>query len=399
MNQPSILTINAGSSSVKFAVYGIADEPGEMARGQVSGIGGDSRLVVESNGTRSDANTVVAPDHAGALKAILHTCDALASDSTIVGVGHRVVHGGTRYDKPVVLDESVLTDLTALEPLAPLHQPHNLAGIRAARSAFPDAVQVACFDTGFHRGHPWVNDTFALPRYLYEKGVRRYGFHGLSYDFITGRLRDVAPRLAKGRTVVAHLGNGASMCALLAGRSIGSSMGFSALDGLPMGTRCGQLDPGVVLYLIQHEGMDVQSVLDMLYQQSGLRGLSGLSNDMRELERSGDPRAREAIAYYVFRVRRELGAMAAILGGLDGLVFTGGIGENSALVRRLVCEGMDWLGIRIDEQANQANAMDLGTDIVRVMVLPTDEEGVIARATARVVAVATLDSRATIEAR
>ena len=241
-----------------------------------------------------------------------------------------------------------------------------------------DAVQVACFDTAFHRGHPFVNDTFALPRRFYEKGVRRYGFHGLSYDYISG---DLARRLPEAtRVVVAHLGNGASMCALRDGRSVASTMGFSALDGLPMGTRSGQLDPGVVLYLMEQEGMTAEEISDLLYKESGLKGMSGISNDMRELEASDDPRAAEAIDYFTFRIRRELGALAAVLGGLDAVVFCGGIGENSAMIRHRVCDGMGWLGITLDAAANRENAPVISSGAVRVMVIPTDEEIVIARA-------------------
>ncbi|MEO1000102.1 MAG: acetate/propionate family kinase, partial [Pseudomonadota bacterium] len=284
--------------------------------------------------------------------------------------------------RPVVLDDAVIAELSRFSPFAPLHQPHNLAGVAAARAAFPGTLQVACFDTAFHRGHPWVNDVFALPRDFYDRGVRRYGFHGLSYEFIANRLAHLAPTLHAGRVVVAHLGNGASMCAMQGGRSVGSTMGFSALDGLPMGTRCGQLDPGVILYLLSQEGMTPDEIADLLYTRSGLLGLSGLSNDMRRLEAAGTREAGEAIDYFVFRIRRELGALAAVLGGLDALVFTGGIGEHSAMVRERVCEGMGWFGIELDRAANAAAETVISTALgrVRVMVVPTDEEFVIARA-------------------
>ena len=276
----------------------------------------------------------------------------------------------------------MLAALDGLAPFAPLHQPHNLAGVRAALAAFPGAVQVACFDTGFHRNHPWVNDTFALPRAYYDKGIRRYGFHGLSYDYIAGELARIAPQLSAGRVIVAHLGNGASMCALSNGQSVASTMGFTALDGLPMGTRTGQIDPGVIFYLVQQEGMTIDEVRLMFYHDSGLKGLSALSNDMRVLEASDAPEAYQAIDYFVFRIRRELGALAAALGGLDALVFCGGIGENSRLVRSRVCEGMGWIGIELDHARNQANETVISTDFsrARVMVIPTDEEIVIARA-------------------
>jgi acetate kinase len=289
-----------------------------------------------------------------------------------------------------VIDAPLREELQALIPLAPLHQPHNLAAVDAATARFPKAVQVACFDTAFHRGHPFVNDTFALPRRFYAEGVRRYGFHGLSYDYISGCLARDHPALHAGRVVVAHLGNGASMCAIRGGRSIGSTMGFTALDGLPMGTRSGQIDPGVLLYLLD-QGWDAAGLTRLLYHESGLRGLSGISGDMRDLLNSTAPEAAEAIDYYVFRIRRELGAMAAVLGGLDALVFCGGIGENAAPIREAVLEGMDWLGLSVDRKANGRNATDIGGGRVRVLVIPTDEEAVIAAQTARL---AGLDSRA-----
>nr|WP_243642112.1 acetate/propionate family kinase [Rhodovulum steppense] len=323
-----------------------------------------------------------AADHAGALAHALNLIARVRPDARIAAVGHRVVHGGPDHAAPVRLTPEVLDALARLELLAPLHQPHNLAGVRAALAAFPQAVQVACFDTAFHRHHPWVNDTFALPRAYYDKGVRRYGFHGLSYDYVSGRLRQIAPDLHAGRVIVAHLGNGASMCGMIGGRSIASSMGFSALDGLPMGTRCGQLDPGVVLYLMQAEGMGAEEIADLLYRRSGLLGLSGLSHDMRTLEQAGTGPAREAIGYFVFRIRRELGGLAAALGGLDGLVFCGGIGEHSAQIRQQVCEGMGWIGMELDETRNTSGETTISADPsrVRILVIPTDEEIVIARA-------------------
>ncbi|MDO6460162.1 acetate/propionate family kinase [Granulosicoccaceae sp. 1_MG-2023] len=381
MNTPVLFTINAGSSSIKFAIYEVAAHLQELARGQISAIGGHSHLTVHLRGALDTHQEIDTPDHSSALDAILAACAPLLEGHIIAGVGHRVVHGGTAYTTPVVITDQVLDALAQYQPLAPLHQPHNLAGIRAARHAFPDAVQVACFDTAFHRGHPWVNDTFALPREYYNRGVRRYGFHGLSYEYLSGALKREAPELHAGRVIIAHLGNGASMCAVKNGISVGSTMGFSALDGLPMGTRCGQIDPGVLLYLIQEEGMDAEALSDLLFKQSGLKGLSGISNDLRVLEASAEPAAKQAIDYFVFRIRRELGAMTPVLGGLDGLVFSGGIGENSARIRREVCAGLDWLGISLDQDANNNNARDIGTGAVRVMVIPTDEERVIARAT------------------
>jgi acetate kinase len=286
-----------------------------------------------------------------------------------------------------LLTESLVDDLATLVPLAPLHQPHNLAGVVAARAAFGDVPQVACFDTAFHRSHDFVEDSFALPRWLYDAGVRRYGFHGLSYESIVGQLREHHPDLAEGRVVVAHLGNGASMCALDAGRSVASTMGFTALDGLPMGTRCGQLDPGVLLYLIERRGFDVASLVELLYHRSGLLGLSGgLSSDMRTLEASTSAGAIEAIDYFVHRIRRELGSLVMTLGGLDGIVFTGGIGENSARVRERVLQGLDWLGVELDPLRNSKGACVISTDRsgLRVLRLRTDEERMIASHTRRV---------------
>lgn len=381
MSDQAILTVNAGSSSIKFSVYDAQDLT-EMVAGQVDSLGPDRQTSLKIKALKTGetiSEDIAANDHAGAFTDVLRHADFLFAQRTVSGVGHRVVHGGISHEKPAILDDTTLVALAELEPLAPLHQPHNLAGVRAATQAFPDAVQVGCFDTAFHRTHPWVNDTFALPRRYYDEGVRRYGFHGLSYDYISGHLAQTEPELAAGRFIVCHLGNGASMCAIRNGKSVGSTMGFSALDGLPMGTRCGQLDPGVLLYLMDR-GMDAREIETLLYKESGLKGLSGISNDMRDLEASDDPAAKQAIDYFVFRIRREIGGMAAVLGGLDGLIFCGGIGENSPYVRRKVCKEMDWFGIEIDKLANAENAREIGTGKVRVLVIPTDEETVIARA-------------------
>ena len=381
MTAGAILTINAGSSSIKFSVYAAGDEPEERLHGEVEDIGDEQAyLIIEPDHREKTRIAIGRVDHKAALTAILDHADDELNGGTVAGIGHRVVHGGTDSAAPVRLDNTIIDYLATLEPLAPLHQPHNLAAVRAAHEAFPDAVQVACFDTAFHRAHPWVNDTFALPRDWYDRGVRRYGFHGLSYEYVSGEIARIAPELRHGRVVIAHLGNGASMCAVRDGKSVASTMGFTALDGLPMGTRCGQLDPGVLLYMMDHEKMSPAEITELLYKKSGLKGLSGMSNDMRELEASDKPEAAEAIDYFVFRIRRELGALAAVLGGLDALVFTGGIGEHSAHVRRKVCEDMEWLGIEIDKARNADNALELGTGTTRVMVVPTDEERVIARA-------------------
>lgn len=376
----TILTLNAGSSSIKFSIYGGGAEPRELARGQVENLGPTARLAMREAGREKVSIELGATTHQSALSQIFIHAQDLLDEEPVAGVGHRITHGGIDFVEPQVLSAPVLQKLEALAPLAPLHQPHNLKGVQAAMEAFPDAIQVGCFDTAFHRGHPWVNDTFGLPRKYYDKGVRRYGFHGLSYQYITSELVRSEPALADGRVVVAHLGNGASMCAIRDEHSVASTMGFSALDGLPMGTRSGQLDPGVMLYLMEAEGMTAPEISHMLYKESGLKGLSGMSNDMRELQASDAPQAAEAIDYYVFRIRRELGAMAAVLGGIDGLVFCGGIGENSGVIRSKVCDGMEWLGIDLDEALNTENARDIGIGETRVMVIPTDEERVIARA-------------------
>lgn len=380
MSASAILTINAGSSSIKFSIYSAGEEPVERVRGEVEDIGDDAILEIGDHDGKKRRIGIGRIGHEAALTAILDHADDFLDGQAVTGIGHRVVHGGVDFARPMRLDDATIARLVELEPLAPLHQPHNLAAVRAARSAFPDAVQIACFDTAFHRAHPWVNDTFALPREWYDRGVRRYGFHGLSYEYVSGEIARIAPELQHGRVVIAHLGNGASMCAVRDGRSVASTMGFTALDGLPMGTRCGQLDPGVLLYMMDHEKMTSDQITDLLYRKSGLKGLSGMTNDMRELEASDRPEAAEAIDYFVFRIRRELGAMAASQGGIDALVFCGGIGENSALVRRRVCEDMEWLGIAIDETANAENALELATGKTRVMVIRTDEERVIARA-------------------
>ena len=364
-----ILTLNAGSSSLKFAVFA-AETLDVLARGIVDRIGPEGRVTITGpGGTVIPAAPGPLASHTDAVARVLESLRAGLADVTVIAVGHRVVHGGLEFDRPVVIDDAVIAGLEALSPFAPLHQPHNLAGIRAARAAYPGVTQIACFDTAFHRSHPFVNDAFALPRRFYDQGVRRYGFHGLSYEFIAGELRRLSPTLYAGRVVIAHLGNGASMCALMHGRSVASTMGFSALDGLPMGTRCGQLDPGALLYLMQHEGLGADQVADMLYTQSGLLGLSGLSSDMRVLEASTSPEAREAVDYFVFRTQRELGAMAAAMGGIDGLIFCGGIGENARTIRARICERMEWMGLELDHNRNIDSARVISSPLSRVSVL------------------------------
>lgn len=386
----TILTLNAGSSSVKFALFEHATEPVLSLKGQLEGLGGDVWLKVKrADGTvavERDVEKSSAEDAGEAVGIILAMLDELAPDAHVVAVGHRIVHGGVEFDGPVQLNDATIERLQALAPFAPLHQSHNLAGVAAAGEAFPEATQIGCFDTAFHRSHPWVNDTFALPREFYDKGVRRFGFHGLSYEYISQKLDEIAPFYQDGNVVVAHLGNGASMSAIRDGQSVGSTMGFSALDGLPMGTRCGQLDPGAVLYLMDQMQLGASEIEHMLYRESGLKGLSGISHDMRVLLASSDPAAAQAIDYFTFRIRREIGAMAAILGGLDAVVFTGGIGENAFAIRERILDDMDWLGIELDETRNRHNEEVVSSDRsrVRVFVLPTNEELMIARHTARI---------------
>lgn len=379
---PQVLTLNAGSSSLKFALYNIGVET-ELASGIADGIGASCTLTIKDESGNGLTHPFASHStYEDILRTLVDLLLKTGKLTELAAVGHRVVHGGVEFTDPVIVNDDVLTRLTTLEPFAPLHQPHNLAGIKAARAAFPDALQVACFDTAFHRNHPFVNDVFALPRRFYEEGVRRYGFHGLSYQYVSEQLAALRPDLHAGRVIICHLGNGASACALSAGQSIASTMGFSALDGLPMGTRCGQLDPGVVLYLMQQKGMTADAVADLLYKQSGLLGLSGISNDMRVLEASDDPHARAAIDYFVFRIRREIAGLAASMGGLDALIFCGGIGENSRLIRQGICENMDWIGITLDHERNASNATILSGLLspVAVMVIRTNEENVIARA-------------------
>jgi acetate kinase len=387
-----LLTLNAGSSSVKFAVYAATAGLPMMSTGQIEGLGASAALSVQSRSREPcDADSSMALGkigHAEAVHAILRWLEQAHPGEKVVTVSHRVVHGGPDHAMPAPVDDALIAVLERLVPLAPLHQPHNLAGIQAAREAFPGATQIACFDTSFHRSHPFVADTFALPRTYYDEGIRRYGFHGLSYEYIARRLRTYDPALARGRVIVAHLGNGASMCAMRDGRSVASTMGFTALDGLPMGTRCGQLDPGVVLYLMAEKGMDAAAISDLLYRHSGLLGMSGLSHDVRELENSVVPAAQDALAYFADRGRREIGGLAASLGGLDALVLTGGIGENAAHVRAAMLADTQWMGIQLDPEANQRSETVISqpSSKVRVLVFKTDEERMLAEHAAELVA-------------
>lgn len=384
--QRMILAINAGSSSIKFQLFASAGaEATRRIAGQLDGIGSTPRLVIKDGDGTKLADQAFAPDEIASVEAAQDlVADWLEqSGEAIDAIGHRVVHGGADFAGPARIDDDVLARIAALTHLAPLHQPKNLAPIRTWRKRRPDLPQVACFDTAFHRGHGAMADRFAIPEALYREGVRRYGFHGLSYDYIAQRLAEVAPDLARGRVIVAHLGNGCSLCALKDGKSVDSTMSFTALDGIPMGTRPGALDPGVVLYLMREKGMDAARLERFLYHECGLKGLSGISNDVRVLEASGEPQARLALDHFVYRIGKEMGALAAVLGGVDGLVFTAGIGENGADIRRRIVAAGAWLGLRIDEDANRARSLDISAPgaKARCLIIPTDEERLIARQT------------------
>ncbi|MFC5300711.1 acetate/propionate family kinase [Azospira restricta] len=383
----AILTINAGSSSIKFALYAL---DGELARhpylsGQIDGLGAAARLVAKSAAGERIADDALAEGikHAAAFDALLGWLDAHQQNSRqIVAVGHRVVHGGERYSQPVRLDAETIAALEQFVALAPLHQPHNLNGVKALAARLPGVPQIACFDTAFHRTQPALAQLFAIPRALTAEGVRRYGFHGLSYEYIARVLPEHSAR-ADGRVVVAHLGNGASMCAMRGLRSQATSMGFTAIDGLMMGTRTGALDPGVVLYLMQEKGMDAKAIEKLLYKESGLLGVSGISQDMRTLLASDDPHAAEAVDLFCYRIVREIGALAACIGGIDALVFTGGIGEHATEVRQRVCAALGWLGIELDPVANGSGLRRISTAGSRTeaLAIPTDEEWMIAQHT------------------
>jgi acetate kinase len=385
-----IAVLNAGSSSLKFSLFSTRGEALSLVtRGQVEELDSSPCFIAKDAAgevlaqTQWDAGTKLG--HDGALDHLAAFLRAEFAGHTLIGVGHRVVHGGLEYRRPVRVDATVLEALEKYVPLAPLHQPHNLAPIRSLLEGSPDLPQVACFDTSFHADAPSVAQAFALPKAITDRGVRRYGFHGLSYEYIASVFPEHDQRAARGRTVVCHLGNGASMCAVADGRSMASTMGFTAADGLPMGTRCGNLDPGVILYLMDELKMDARAVEKLIYQQSGLLGVSGISSDMRTLESSDAPEAKFAIDIFVYRIGRELGSLAAALGGLDAIVFTAGIGENSRSLRGRVCRDASWLGVELDPAANEANGPRISTTGSRVSAwaIPTNEELMIARHTRR----------------
>ncbi|MEP1331026.1 acetate/propionate family kinase [Pseudophaeobacter sp.] len=390
----AILTLNAGSSSLKFAVFSAAgsdDTP--MISGKIAGIGdrpvfsaqGADRKALEA-GTWQELDTSLS--HDAIIARLLPWLAQQLGATPLLMVGHRVVHGGQSYANPVLIDDAVLASLEALAPLAPLHQPHNLAAIRAVAKWQPDLAQIACFDTSFHRSQDRLAQMFALPRALSDEGILRYGFHGLSYDYIASALPEYLGKTAKGRVIVAHLGNGASICAMKGGKSVATSMGFTALDGLMMGRRCGSLDPGVLLYLMQSKGMDATQIETLLYRQSGLLGVSGISNNMQVLQDSDDPHAREAIDLFCYRAASILAGLIPAIGGLDALVFTAGIGEKSALIRQQICDQLAWLGISLQTEANGRNAIRISTpqSKVPVLVLPTNEEIVVAKACRKMLA-------------
>ena len=384
------LILNAGSSSLKFCVYGRPDaEDWRLeSRGQIEGIGTAPRLSVKDAKGRLLVNRkpdVEVRDGRDALNGLAAWLRSEYSGARVLGVGHRVVHGGAKYAAPTMITQQVLEDLYRLVPLAPLHQPHNLAAIEAVSEHLPDVPQVACFDTAFHRRQPRVAEVIPLPREICGAELQRYGFHGLSYEYVASMLPQVAPDIAHGRVIVAHLGSGASLCALKDGKSVDSTFGFTALDGLCMGTRPGAVDPGVILYLFQGMGFSPRKVETILYKKSGLLGISGISNDMRVLLESSQPEAGLAIEYFVYRAAKEIGALAAVLSGIDGLVFTAGIGENSPEIRRRICEASAWLGIELDAEANAGKGPRVSTPASRVSawVIPTNEELMIARHTGR----------------
>jgi acetate kinase len=384
----AIAVLNAGSSSIKFSLFVLRKQELELElRGQIEGIYTAPHFVAQDRTGKREAEKSWGEGaklgHAGALDHLVAYVREHLGGDRLVGVGHRVVHGGLEYTQPVRLDSGVLQALEKFVPLAPLHQPHNLAPIRLLLERAPELPQVACFDTSYHRSNPEIAQMFALPAELHAQGIRRYGFHGLSYEYVASVLPGFDAKAAGGRTVVLHLGNGSSMCAIRAGKSVASTMGFTAVEGLPMGTRCGSIDPGVLLYLMDQRGMDARAIEKLIYNQSGLLGVSGISSDMRTLLASEDPRAKLAVDLYLYRIRRELGSLAAALGGLDAVVFTAGIGENAPVIRERVCRDAAWLGLELDAAANGASAPRISAPASRVSawVIPTNEELMIARHT------------------
>ncbi|WP_431320236.1 acetate/propionate family kinase [Rhizobium sp. YTU87027] len=387
----TILVVNAGSSSLKFEVFSVANSLVRLIKGQMEGIGTAPHLAIKSAGgeqlTNENYPLEAVPNLPAAMRLVGEWLRQ-RQEGRPIAVGHRVVHGGPNHSRPARIDTELLRELEQYAPLAPLHQPNNLAPIHVLLERQPELPQIACFDTAFHRGHDPMTDHYAIPQRYFEEGVRRYGFHGLSYEYVAGRLTEIAPAVGKGRVVVAHLGSGASMCALHQGVSVESTLGFTALDGLPMGTRCGQIDPGVLLYLLQQHGMTAPQLQDLLYKESGLKGLSGISNDVRDLLASDEASARLALDHFVHRIGLNAGALAAVLGGLDAFVFTAGVGENSPVMRARIAKKLEWLGAFLDPARNDAGDLLVSSDDskVAIYVVPTDEELMIARHTLALIA-------------
>lgn len=392
----AILVINAGSSSIKFALFRAAlsasttsNQANLLCTGHLSNIGHAVHFFVTNNEHKTLIDKTLEDniDHATALDILLRWLTQNLDAYRLIGAGHRVVHGGRSYTDPILIDNQVIASLQHLIPLAPLHQPHNIAAITALAKLYPELPQVACFDTAFHHAQPKVATIFALPKNLRDEGIQRYGFHGLSYEYITSALPQITgTRIANGKVIIAHLGSGASMCAINNRKSIATTMGFTALDGLPMSRRCGNIDPGVVLYLMQEKNMTAQAITHLLYQESGLLGISGISDDMRTLLASNTSDAIQAIDFFIYRINRELGSLVAALGGLDALVFTAGIGEHAAIIRQRICSAADWLGLQINHDANVANKLKISAtnSAISIWTIPTDEDLMIARHTIKV---------------
>lgn len=389
MSRDHILVLNAGSSSVKFAQFCIDDQssgPALAIEGQVDGIGDSARFGAKNHAgvtlpNPEDREVEAIGDHRGALSTLFAWLDRHGGGGRLRAAGHRVVHGGGQFHKPVRVDPELLATLESFCHLAPHHQPHNVAAIRGLLEQRPDLPQVACFDTAFHASQPVEAIRLPLPRKYWDAGLRRYGFHGLSYEYVTSAFPQRAGIPLPDRTIIAHLGNGASMCAVKDGKSVATTMGFSTLDGLMMGTRCGAMDPGVLIHLMRSEALDIDALEDLLYNRAGLLGASGISSDMRVLLARSEPRAREAVCQYCYRIQREIGSLAAALGGVDALIFTGGVGENAAAIRSMVLQGTAWLGFELDEAANESGRTRLTHDNgnAQAWVVPTDEQAVIAR--------------------
>ncbi|MFC3909118.1 acetate/propionate family kinase [Legionella dresdenensis] len=382
MDKHHIVVLNSGSSSIKFAIYGLSPSLPKLFYGAVENLREEPvlKLFDQTHQLIKKERFAKERDYHYFYELLFSTLKTNPFGFKIIAIGHRIVHGGREFDAPVLISDEIINKLKKLIPFAPLHQPYNLEAVECVSKLYPELLQIACFDTSFHTTHPALADLFGLPRRYFDAGVKRYGFHGLSYEFIMHQLHTINPQKHLDRVIIAHLGNGASMCAVSQGKAVDSTMGFTALDGLVMGTRCGNLDPGVILYLLQSEKMPPEKIQSLLYKESGLLGVSGVTYNMQELLADNKPHAKEAIDLFVYRIRRELGALTAVLGGLDVLVFTGGIGENAWQIRQAVCQNNDWLGIKIDADLNQANQLMINSteSMVDIYAMPTDEEWIIA---------------------